>query len=209
MRYSADHKAETHARLLRAAAAQMRKQGMDGVGVAEIMRGVGLTHGGFYAHFKCKDDLIAQAVSQIFADNAERFARWMKDIAPGERLGIFIERYLSPAHRDRPDRGCPLTTITADVTRQSAAARQAFDAGATSIFAHMEAMIPPGLGDDRAMLARSILSEMAGAVALARAVGDPEQSDRILAAARAGVRRRCGLAQPGHSAAVTQESQIA
>ena len=201
MRYSADHKAETHARLLRAAAAQMRKQGMDGVAVAEIMRGAGLTHGGFYAHFACKDDLIAQAVSQMFADNAARVGRWMEEVTSAERLDIFIERYLSSAHRDRPDRGCPLTTIAADVTRQSATTRQAFDAGAAGTFARMEAMIPPWISHDRAMLARSILSEMAGAVALSRAIGDPEQSERILAAARESVRRRCGLADRGQSAA--------
>ena len=213
MRYSADHKAETRARLLRAAAAQMRKQGMDGVGVADIMRGAGLTHGGFYAHFSCKDDLIAQAVSQMFADNAARVGRWLEEVEPAARLDTFIDRYLSLGHRDRPDRGCPLTTIAADVTRQSAATRQAFDCGAAGTFARMEAMIPPGISDDRAMLARSILSEMAGAVALSRALGDPEQSERILAAARASVRRRCGLPPHGDAASprqgTTQEGQRA
>ena len=107
MRYSADHKAETHAQLLRAAAARMRKAGMDGVGVAEIMRGAGLTHGGFYAHFTCKDDLIAQAVTQMFADNAARVGRWLEAVEAPAQLDMFITRYLSPAHRDQPERGCP------------------------------------------------------------------------------------------------------
>ncbi len=196
MRYSAEHKAETHARLLRAAASQMRSDGMDGVSVAEIMRGAGLTHGGFYAHFSCKDDLIAQAVTQMFTDNASRVRRWLDDVPQAARLDEFITRYLSPIHRDRPDRGCPLTTIAADIQRQSAAARRAFDAGAAGTFGRMEAMLPEDAGADRAGLARSILSEMAGAVALSRAVSDRAQSDRLLAAARASVRRRCGLAEP-------------
>ena len=206
MRYSADHKAETRERLLRIAASQMRKQGMDGVGVAEIMRGAGLTHGGFYAHFTCKDDLIAQAVTQMFADNAARVGRWIEQVGPAERLDMFIDRYLSAAHRDRPDRGCPLTTIAAEVPRQSAATRQAFDTGAAGTFTRVQAMMPPWISGDRAALARSVLSEMAGAVALSRAIGDRVQSDGILAAARAAVRQRCGLA---HISPPQHESQSA
>jgi TetR/AcrR family transcriptional repressor of nem operon len=205
MRYSADHKAETHARLLRAAAAQMRRAGMDGVSVAEIMRGAGLTHGGFYAHFTCKDDLIAQAVTQMFADNAGRVRSWLDDVAPARQLGEFIARYLSPIHRDRPDRGCPLTTIATDMPRQSTAARRAFDAGAAGTFGRLEAMLPADLRGDRAGLARSVLSEMAGAVALSRAVSDRAQSDDLLAAVRVSVRRRCGLDETEDAITTGQE----
>ena len=197
MRYSADHKAETHDRLLREAAAQMRKSGMDGVGVADIMRGAGLTHGGFYAHFTCKDDLIAQAVTQMFADNAARVGRWLETVEAPARLDMFITRYLSPAHRDQPERGCPLTTISADVTRQSEAARRAFDEGIAGVFGRVEAMLPPAVNADRAALAQSIVCELAGAVALSRAVSDRVQSEAILAAAGISVRRRCGLEELG------------
>ena len=174
----------------------MRKHGMDRVAVADIMRGAGLTHGGFYAHFTCRDDLLAQSVTQIFADGAARTARWLDAVEPPARLERFIEHYLSPAHRDMPERGCPLTTISTDMPRQPDAARQAFDAGLAAMFGRVAALMPQAAEEDRAALARSVLSEMAGAVALSRAAGDRAQSDAILAAARRSVRRRCGLEHP-------------
>jgi TetR/AcrR family transcriptional repressor of nem operon len=193
MRYAPAQKAETREKLVREAAARMRSHGPDGVGVADIMRGIGLTHGGFYAHFESKDDLIAQAVAQMFTESAARYARLLEGMPQTERLPAFVGRYVSAAHRDRPDRGCPLTTITADITRQSAAARAAFDAGVAAITGCIDAMLPGPPGPRRMARAASILSEMAGAVALSRAVSDSAASDRILAATAANVLAR-GLA---------------
>jgi TetR/AcrR family transcriptional repressor of nem operon len=143
------------------------------------MRGLGLTHGGFYAHFSSKDDLIAQAVAQMFGESTARYARLLDAMPRADRLDAFIARYVSAAHRDRPERGCPLTTIAADITRQSAEARAAFDEGVARITDRIEAMLPPGLPAPAA-LAASLLNEMAGAVALSRAVSDRAASDRIL-----------------------------
>jgi TetR/AcrR family transcriptional repressor of nem operon len=190
MRYVAAQKAETREKLVREAAARMRSHGPDGVGVADIMRGIGLTHGGFYAHFESKDDLIAQAVAQMFTESAARYARLLEGKPFDERLPAFVGRYVSAAHRDHPDRGCPLTTIAADITRQSAAARAAFDAGVAAMTGRLEAMLSGRAGPSRAARAASILSEMAGAVALSRAVSDRAASDRILAATAANVLAR-------------------
>ena len=90
MRYAAEHKEETRTKVLRAAASAMRAHGTQGVGVAEIMRSVGLTHGGFYAHFRSRDDLVAQAVAFMFSDLGERYARrtascTMSSASAGER----------------------------------------------------------------------------------------------------------------------------
>jgi TetR/AcrR family transcriptional repressor of nem operon len=196
MRYAPDQKAETRRRLVREAAQRMRRDGPDGVGVADIMRGIGLTHGGFYAHFRSKADLVAQAVAQMFEDGAARYARWLDGAPAAARLGLFIDRYVSAAHRDQPARGCPLTCLAADMPRQGGAARAAFDAGVARIVGQLEAMLAatrPGLAPEaRAALAASLLSEMAGAVALSRAVSDRTASDGLLAAARASLRARCG-----------------
>ena len=196
MRYAPAQKAETRERLVREAASRMRSHGPDGVGVADIMRGIGLTHGGFYAHFASKDDLITQAVAQMFSESAERYARALDGKPPGEVFAAFVRRYVSAAHRDRPDLGCPLTTISNDMTRQSAAARAAFDDGVARITARIAAMLPERDARDRMSLAASLLSEMAGAVALSRAVSDRAASDQILAATSASVLARALSQQP-------------
>jgi TetR/AcrR family transcriptional repressor of nem operon len=193
MRYGPDQKAETREKLVREAASRMRLRGPDGVGVADIMRGIGLTHGGFYAHFASKDDLIAQAVAHMFEDRAGRVGRWLETLPAHAQLGAYIDRYVSATHRDRPDQGCPLTTIAPDMPRQGAAARAAFDAGMARIKARIVALLPEDALGDREALAASIVSEMAGAVALSRAVSDRITSDHILASARAALRRRLGL----------------
>ncbi len=196
MRYAPEQKAETRDRLVREAASRMRTNGPDGVGVADIMRGIGMTHGGFYAHFESKDDLIAQAVAQMFTESSDRYSRLLDGKPPGEVFAVFVRRYVSAAHRDRPDLGCPLTTISNDMTRQSAAARTAFDAGVARITARIAAMLPARGTPDRMSLAASLLSEMAGAVALSRAVSDRAVSDHILAATSASVLARALSHQP-------------
>ena len=187
--------------ILKQAASAMRRHGPDGVGVAGIMRGLGLTHGGFYAHFASKDDLIAHAVAEMFAESARRYAR-DDGLASAAKLAAFIDRYVSEAHRDRPERGCPLTTITGDIARQSEAAKAAFDAGVARMIEQLAAMLAgmlPGGADAQAALATSLLSEMAGAVALSRAVSDRAASNRILAAAREAVRLRAGFTTSNES----------
>jgi TetR/AcrR family transcriptional repressor of nem operon len=129
MRYGPDQKDETRTKVLRAAAAAMRAGGPDGVGVADIMRSVGLTHGGFYAPFRSKDDLVAQAVAQMFADGRARFQRLTDGMAPAEALAVYIDRYVSAAHRDDAARGCPLTSVAADLARGDGPPRAAFDDG--------------------------------------------------------------------------------
>jgi TetR/AcrR family transcriptional repressor of nem operon len=190
MRYAADHKNETHTTLLRAAAAAMRLRGPDGVGVVELMRSVGLTHGGFYAHFRNKDDLVAQAVTQMFTEAARVWDRATAGLPREQALGGYIDRYLSAAHRDDAARGCPLTSVAMDLSRQAGDARAAFDAGVERLLARLAAWLPT---DAPPALASSVLTDMVGAVALARAVSDTTRSDQILAAARQSVRQRVGL----------------
>jgi TetR/AcrR family transcriptional repressor of nem operon len=192
VRYAAEHKEETRTKVLRAAASAMRAHGTQGVGVAEIMRSVGLTHGGFYAHFRSRDDLVAQAVAFMFSDLSERYARRTVGMPPQQALVAYIDGYVSARHRDDAARGCPLTCITADAARGNDAAREAFDAGVRSIVGRLAAWLPPASEPAEARAA-ALLSSMAGTVALARAVGDASFSDSILEAGRRAARAAVGL----------------
>ena len=193
MRYVAEHKELTRERVLREAAKAIRQHGPDGIGVADLMAKAGLTHGGFYAHFTSKDDLIAEAIPVMFADRAELFRKCTEGVPPAEGLAQYFDSYLSARHRDRRDRGCPLAALSGDLARLALPARRRVEAGvreATLAIAELLRM----LGRDQPeQLAASILAEMVGALALARAVPSATLSEEILGAARQSVRRRADL----------------
>src|ERR1700759_1814054 len=129
MRYADTHKEETHQKLLRAASRAPREKGPDRLTVPEVMAAVGLTHGGFYAHFKSKDDLIAETIGSIFAFSRTRANKMVEGLPPAHALATFIDFYVSDQHRDVPSRGCPLVMLSSDMPRQSKKVREAFDAG--------------------------------------------------------------------------------
>src|SRR3954447_16349454 len=106
MRYSDTHKQETRRKVVQAAAAAVRAKGPDGVGVAEIMKEVGLTHGGFYAHFPSKEALVAAAVGEAFEQGRRRFGRITGDLEGLEAFGAFVDSYVTMDHRAAPERGC-------------------------------------------------------------------------------------------------------
>jgi len=193
MRYSDTHKEETRNRILSVASRQVRARGPDGVGVAEVMAEAGLTHGGFYAHFKSKDALIGAAIEAAF-ENRRAFFRNLPEAADNAAfLERFVDSYISEIHRDRPERGCPVATLSSDIPRQGEAARAAFDAGVKGLIHTISSRLTVGAPKDRDALAGSLVAEMAGAVALARAVSDPELSDRLLEQSRRSVKARMGL----------------
>ena len=117
MRYSNDHKAGTRQRVLKEAAREIRAKGPDGVAVAGVMARAGLTHGGFYAHFESKDAMIADAIGTMFEDARARAGTLDQGGDPRAALRAYVDFYLSPAHRDNRDRGCPLPTLSGDLAR--------------------------------------------------------------------------------------------
>jgi TetR/AcrR family transcriptional repressor of nem operon len=118
MRYDSEHKQRTRERLLAEAAKAIRSEGPHKLGVAEVMAKAGLTHGGFYAHFASKDDLIAEAVGQMFTEAGARMVRRMGEgRSPAETLRSYVEFYLSAAHRDSRTSGCPVPFLSADAPR--------------------------------------------------------------------------------------------
>ena len=193
MRYSERHKEETRKKVVRAAAAAVRAKGPDGVGVAEIMAEAGLTHGGFYAHFPNKEALVAAAIEEAFGQSRRRFARMTEGMTPAQALTAFIDAYVSTDHRNNPQRGCPISTLTNDLPRQGPLVRGAFDTGVANLIARIETWLPEDDPKTRRSLASSMMAEMAGAVSLARAVSDAAMADTLLEASRARIKSRAGL----------------
>jgi TetR/AcrR family transcriptional repressor of nem operon len=201
MRYSDTHKDETRKRVLRAAAAAVRAKGPDGAGVAEIMAEAGLTHGGFYAHFRSKEALVAAAIEEAFGQSRRRFARMTEAMPSEQALAAFVDAYVSTDHRNNPQRGCPISTLTNDLPRQSPVVRAAFDAGVADLIARLEAWLPEQDPAARRSLASSLMAEMAGAVALSRAMSDEALAEQVLAASRAGIKARVG---PRHASGASE-----
>lgn len=178
MRYSEDHKARTHQRIIEEAALRFRRDGVGATGLQPLMKALGLTHGGFYAHFKSKDDLVETALQHAVQELASSTEALKKDSeAP---LPSFIANYLSSAHRANPGAGCPLPTMSAELGQRGEPSATT-DAMVRNRLALIENNLP---GDDAKDESVLVLSAMVGALLLSRSVKDPELSDRLLKTTR-------------------------
>ncbi len=193
MRYDADHKQKTRERVLKAAAKAIRAEGPHKIGVAAVMAEAGLTHGGFYAHFESKDVFVAAAVGQMFAEGRAKLDRSMEGRSPAQGLATYLGFYLSAAHRDTRTSGCPLPFLSADAPRLAAPSREQFAQGVADLTARLAQVLTQLGRPDAEEAAGSMLSEMVGAVSLARAEPDLARSDAILARTRVSLTRRLGL----------------
>jgi TetR/AcrR family transcriptional repressor of nem operon len=184
MKVSREQAAENHERIIEAAGRMFRERGFDGIGVAELMKSVGLTHGGFYGHFGSKDDLAAQVCERLAAHAAERW----NDVAEkggADPVTALQRYYLTARHRDDRATGCIYATLAADVARRDdAKLRRAFAGGVRAMIEVLRKIVPGTSSKARRKAAITKLSTLVGAMILARAVDDRELSDEILAAAR-------------------------
>jgi TetR/AcrR family transcriptional regulator, transcriptional repressor for nem operon len=180
MRVSREKFAESRNRILEAAATLFREKGFDGVGLADIMKAAGLTHGGFYGHFGSKEDLEAQALSLAMAQSLTNWSQAV-DSAAARPLAAFAAQYLTPYYRDNRGEGCPIAALGCDAAREGECVRSAFTAGLESSLALLSNAIPRRSKAERRRKAIAALAEMIGAMILARAVNDPALSDEILA----------------------------
>ncbi|MCC5949835.1 MAG: TetR/AcrR family transcriptional regulator [Nitriliruptoraceae bacterium] len=179
MRYPEGHKQQVRARIVATTAEAIRQEGIDGPSIPTLMERAGLTHGGFYAHFRDRDELIAAAVTAAADQTAERA------FADDRTLEDVLDAYLSPGHVADPSAGCVVASLGTDAPRQSASVRAGFVAAAKGILTMLERKLhpqrpDPGFHDDALVHA----STMIGAVVLARLVEDPSLRDRILTSAR-------------------------
>jgi AcrR family transcriptional regulator len=184
-------KDETRERILRAAASAIRKHGYEGVGVADVMKEAGLTHGGFYAHFKSRDALLAAAADQAGAESIEYLTRAIATAKRGQELMALVDTYLSDGHVASPE-PCAVAAAGSEVPRQEAEVRRTASRRIKDIIGLIERQFP-GWGKsathDKAM---GIAATLVGTVVLARAVDDDELSKRIRKAAREMIRAAAG-----------------
>ena len=189
MRYSEDHKAKTHQRIIDEAARLFRRDGVGATGLQPLMKTLGLTHGGFYAHFKSKDELVETALRHAAQQLDEVTSEVFASEAP---LPTFIARYLSPTHRADPGSGCPLPTMSAELGQRGQASPITDEVVKSRL-----AMIESGLqGEDAADQSMLMLCALVGAMVLSRSVSDPELSDRLLQTTRRLLTEQA-KAQPG------------
>jgi TetR/AcrR family transcriptional repressor of nem operon len=193
MRYDATHKDETRERVVKAAARAIRAEGPFKIGVAAVMGEVGLTHGGFYAHFPSRDALVAAGVGEMFQEGRRSMSRATKGLEGAAALAAYVDSYLSPRHRDSRTTGCPLPFLAADAPRLPAASRLAFAEGVAAMTERLAGHLEALERHDPMADARSLLAEMVGALALARADPDQARSDAILATSRAALKARFDL----------------
>ncbi|MBL6937229.1 MAG: TetR/AcrR family transcriptional regulator [Alphaproteobacteria bacterium] len=193
MRYAENHKEETRKTVLRIAAAQLREQGPDRISVGSVMKAAGLTHGGFYAHFKSKDAMLIAALHDTFERARRRVGKLLEGLPPKHALATYIDFYVAETHRDQPGNGCPITALNSDMPRQSKKFKAAFEGGVTFIIDSLaKRMADCGIADAEA-LAPSIFATMAGAVSLSRTISDQTLSNEFLSTTRANIKARLGL----------------
>lgn len=175
MKVSREQVLENKKAILEAAGRLFRERGFEAVTVADVMKSAGLTHGGFYGYFKSKDDLIAQALAEALGPAA----------TPPVELAAYVERYLSPGHRNNVAGGCPVAALASETIRQPGSARAEMTAALKRHIAHLGSIAPGADDADKRRAAIGAWASMVGAMILARVSDDSEFSDEVLGETRA------------------------
>jgi TetR/AcrR family transcriptional repressor of nem operon len=196
MRYSREHKLETHARIVKKASVRLREKGAHGIGVADLMKEAGLTHGGFYAHFDSRDALVVEAFSYAIDRAIERWRKTVEQMPPHKRLSSLVEIYLTPLHRDDPGNGCAVPTLGAEIARESPKTRRAFAAKLEQMIELIGDQIPDVARKTARKQAIATLATMMGTIVMSRIAGTGEFSDEILEAGREAALARAPAKKP-------------
>jgi TetR/AcrR family transcriptional regulator, transcriptional repressor for nem operon len=198
MRYSREHKLETHARIVKRASVKLREKGAHGIGVADLMKDAGLTHGGFYAHFDSREALVIEAFAHAMDRSTERWRKLAEATPAEQRMAAIVDGYLTPAHRDDPGHGCAIPTLGAEIARESPKTRKAFAAKLEEMIDALAGQIPDLPPKAARKQATAMIATMMGTLVMARVAGNGEFSEEILSSGREAV---LGRAAPAKSAA--------
>src|SRR6202007_3233165 len=171
MRYSKEHKQETHARIVKKASVRLREKGAHGIGVADLMKEAGLTHGGFYAHFASREALVIEAFTHAMDCSTERWREQTVDIPADKRLAKIVNSYLAPVHRDDPGHGCAVPALGAEIARESPKTRRAFAAKLEQMIGTLAEQLPGVAPKAARKQAMASLATMMGTLVLARIAG--------------------------------------
>jgi TetR/AcrR family transcriptional repressor of nem operon len=206
MRYSKEHKLETHARIVKKASVRLREKGAHGIGVADLMKDAGLTHGGFYAHFDSREALVIEAFADAMDRSTERWRKLAEQTPPDRRLATIVESYLTPVHRDDPGHGCAIPTLGAEIARESPKTRKAFAAKLEQMIDMLAAQIPDLPRKAARKQAMAAIATMMGTLVLARVAGNSEFSDEILGAGRDAALDRAAPSKPAAKRSVPRKA---
>jgi TetR/AcrR family transcriptional repressor of nem operon len=179
----------THDRIVETAARAIRRAGFGGVGVADIMKEAGLTHGGFYAHFASRNALLCEALDRAGKDSAARVAKSsaIRQSKGASAFRALVEQYLSDSHLASPESGCPVAALASEMPRQSPEVGRAAAQRVRGLIAAVRRTLPPEVAPD---MAGVIASQLVGALQLARALGDNSEGKALLAATRRALLER-------------------
>jgi TetR/AcrR family transcriptional repressor of nem operon len=180
-----EQKERSHETILESAARLLRSRGISGASVADVMKGAGLTVGGFYAHFANKKELVDEAIRRTGAELRERLFARIEEKPAEDRAEVVLKRYLSVALRDAPQEGCPLPAIVGEVATTAPEHRQALSELVESMSNRLQGLLPPARLLPPRTLALGLVALMLGGLSLAKALRDTPLSDEVLKASRA------------------------
>ena len=186
MKVSREQAAENRQRIVDMASRLFRERGLDGIGVADLMKSAGLTHGGFYGHFASKEDLMAQACARALE---ESLVKWRERVEaePDDPLGALAALYLSESHCAQPGDGCAIAALGSEAARQGAPVRHAVTEGMRPLIEVLAQVMPGRSKAAKRQKALATFASMVGAVTLARDVDDPALAEEILSAVSASI----------------------
>jgi len=180
-----EQKELSHETILQSAARLLRERGISGARVADVMKGAGLTVGGFYAHFGSKTELINEVLRRTSAELRNRLFLRIDEKPPADRVEVILKRYLSPAHRDLQTDGCPLPAVVGEIGTTAPEYHEALGEQVEAIAAGIEAELPASRPIGRRQLALGLTALMCGGLSIARALRGTALADEMLKACRA------------------------
>jgi TetR/AcrR family transcriptional regulator, transcriptional repressor for nem operon len=181
MRYDPQHKSQTRDRIVRNAARKLRAEGLSGPGVASVMKASGLTVGGFYKHFRSKDELLADSIAEAFSESSEKIYSSLQNLPREDRWKALVRLYLSPEHCDHPDSGCPVAALAPEMGRAKLGVRKRISGLIKDRAERWVEFMPGRTATERQQNFSVIFSAMAGAVSVARILTDPADRQKLLA----------------------------
>jgi len=180
MRYEPEHKTRTRDRIVRTASRKLRAEGLSSPGVASVMKASGLTVGGFYKHFRSKDELLAEAIAQGFSESSEKIRSSLQNLPREDKWKEIVRWYLSTEHCDRPEIGCPVAALAPEIGRAKIGVRKRI----VGLIKHWVEFMPGATATERERNFFVIFSAMAGAVSIARILTEPADRQKLLAGMR-------------------------
>jgi TetR/AcrR family transcriptional repressor of nem operon len=184
MRYGPDHKARTHRRILKNAARRFLAEGLDGLGVATVMKASGLTVGAFYKHFGSKEELLAEAVEQGFCEFGEKLTAVASQVPPSEAWREIVKWYLSAEHCEHSDMRCPVAGLASDIARATAGIKKRIAGLMKARRERLMKFMPGGSAEEKLKSFIVIFAAMAGALSVARMLPDPGERQKVLNSVR-------------------------